>query len=68
MKLKKLKPLNINTNEVIEKYDRLNIYPANMFVTSPEVLQNAIKDIQDDLVKQHDYFKDIGKHLEAKTP
>jgi len=51
---------------VIERYDRLNIYPANMFVTSPDVLQNAIRDIQDDLVKQHDYFKDIGKHLEAK--
>ncbi len=54
------------SNEVIERYDRLNIYPANMFVTSPDVLQNAIRDIQDDLVKQHDYFKDIGKHLEAK--
>ncbi len=54
------------TNEVIEKYDRLTIYPANMFVTSPDVLQNAIKDIQDDLVKQIDYFKEIGKHLEAK--
>jgi excinuclease ABC subunit B len=37
-----------------------------MFVTSPDILQNAIKDIQDDLVKQHDYFKEIGKHLEAK--
>lgn len=54
------------TNEVIEKYDRLNIYPANMFVTSPDVLQGAIKDIQDDLVKQVEYFKEIGKHLEAK--
>lgn len=61
-----IEAFNIQTNQVIEKYDRLNIYPANMFVTSPEVLQNAIKDIQDDLVKQHDYFKDIGKHLEAK--
>ncbi len=61
-----IESFNIQTNEIIEKYDRLNIYPANMFVTSPEVLQNAIKDIQDDLVKQHDYFKDIGKHLEAK--
>ncbi|KJD34954.1 excinuclease ABC subunit B [Tamlana sedimentorum] len=61
-----IEAFNIQTNEVIEKYDRLNIYPANMFVTSPDVLQNAIKDIQDDLVKQHDYFKDIGKHLEAK--
>ena len=56
-------PLN---NQIIEKYDRLNIYPANMFVTSPDVLQSAIRDIQDDLVKQVDYFKEIGKHLEAK--
>ncbi len=61
-----IESFDIQTNEVIEKYDRLNIYPANMFVTSPEILQGAIKDIQDDLVKQHDYFKDIGKHLEAK--
>jgi excinuclease ABC subunit B len=52
--------------KVIERYDKLNIYPANMFVTSPEVLQSAIWDIQQDLVKQVDYFKEIGKHLEAK--
>ncbi|MCF1423125.1 excinuclease ABC subunit UvrB [Mangrovimonas futianensis] len=61
-----IEAFDVQTNQVIEHYERLNIYPANMFVTSPEVLQNAIKDIQDDLVKQHDYFKDIGKHLEAK--
>jgi len=61
-----IEAFDIQTNEVIEHYDRLNIYPANMFVTSPEVLQNAIKNIQDDLVKQYDYFKEIGKHLEAK--
>ncbi|WP_044399161.1 excinuclease ABC subunit UvrB [Lacinutrix sp. Hel_I_90] len=61
-----IEQFNIQTNKVIEDYDRLNIYPANMFVTSPDVLQGAIKEIQDDLVKQHDYFKDIGKHLEAK--
>ncbi|WP_299552913.1 excinuclease ABC subunit UvrB [Seonamhaeicola sp.] len=64
--IEEIESFDIQTNRVIEKYDRLNIYPANMFVTSPEVLQNAIKDIQDDLVKQHDYFKEIGKHLEAK--
>lgn len=61
-----MESFNVQTNEVIEKYDQLTIYPANMFVTSPDVLQGAIKGIQDDLVKQHDYFKDIGKHLEAK--
>ncbi|EDP97886.1 excinuclease ABC subunit UvrB [Kordia algicida OT-1] len=54
------------TNTVLEKYTQLNIYPANMFVTSPEVLQNAIHQIQEDMVKQVDYFKEIGKHLEAK--
>jgi excinuclease ABC subunit B len=64
--IEEIEAFDIMTNEVIERYDRLNIYPANMFVTSPDVLQNAIKNIQEDLVKQHDYFKDIGKHLEAK--
>ncbi len=53
-------------NTVIEVYESLNIYPANMFVTSQDVLQNAIHQIQDDLVKQIDYFKEIGKPLEAK--
>ena len=61
-----IEAFDINTNKVIERFDRLNIYPANIFVTSPEILQNAINDIQDDLVKQYDYFKEIGKHLEAK--
>lgn len=51
---------------VIARYPQLNIYPANLFVTSPDVLQNAIWEIQQDMVKQVDYFKSIGKHLEAK--
>lgn len=58
-----LDPVNQN---VIESYDRLTIYPANMFVTSPDVLQNAIHQIQDDLVKQVEYFNGIRKPLEAK--
>ena len=54
------------TNEIFETYEKLNIYPANMFVTSQDVLQGAISSIQDDLLKQVNYFKEIGKHLEAK--
>ena len=54
------------TANIKENFDKLTIYPANMFATSPEVLQNAIHQIQDDLTAQVDYFKDIGKHLEAK--
>ena len=64
--IEEIETFNIQTNKVIEKYDRLTIYPANMFVTSPDVLQNAIHLIQEDMVKQVDYFKEIGKHLEAK--
>ena len=64
--IEEIEAFDVKTNAVIETYDRLNIYPANMFVTSPDVLQNAIRHIQDDLVKQIDYFKEIGKHLEAK--
>lgn len=56
-------PMN---NSIKDSYEQINIYPANLFVTSPEVLQGAIRNIQDDLVDQVDYFKEIGKHLEAK--
>lgn len=57
---------NATDSQVIEKFTKLTIYPANMFVTSPDVLQNAIWEIQQDMVKQVEYFKEIGKHLEAK--
>ncbi len=64
--IEEIEALDPFNNKVLEIYDSLNIYPANMFVTSPDVLQNAIKSIQDDLVKQIDYFKDIARPLEAK--
>ena len=64
--IEEIESFNVQTNQIIESYEGLTIYPANMFVTSPDVLQNAIVNIQDDLLKQYDYFKDIGKHLEAK--
>ncbi|KAA1247859.1 excinuclease ABC subunit UvrB [Aquimarina sp. RZ0] len=64
--IEEIESFDIQTNNVIEKYDQLTIYPANMFVTSPEVLNGAIDQIALDLGKQVDYFKEIGKHLEAK--
>ncbi|MES2558327.1 MAG: excinuclease ABC subunit UvrB [Bacteroidota bacterium] len=42
------------------------IFPANIYVTPKERLNAAMHDIQDDLVAQIDYFKSIGKHIEAK--
>jgi len=64
--IEEIEAFDTKTSKVIERYSKLNIYPANMFVTSPDVLQGAIWEIQQDLVKQVDYFKEIGKHLEAK--
>ena len=64
--IEEIESFDLKTSKVIERMEQLTIYPANMFVTSPDVLQNAIWEIQQDLVKQVDYFKEIGKHLEAK--
>jgi excinuclease ABC subunit B len=64
--IEEIESFDIKNSKVIEKFKQLRIYPANMFVTSPEVLQNAIWEIQQDLVKQVTYFNEIGKNLEAK--
>jgi excinuclease ABC subunit B len=64
--IEEIESFDTKDSKVLEKFDKLTIYPANMFVTSPDVLQGAIWQIQQDLVKQVDYFKEIGKHLEAK--
>jgi excinuclease ABC subunit B len=64
--IEEIENFDILNNSSIEKYENLTIYPANIFVTSPDVLQNAIHAIQEDMVKQVEYFKEIGKHLEAK--
>lgn len=61
-----LESFDLESNAIIEKFQNLTIYPANLFVTSPDVLQNAIHSIQDDMMKQVEYFKEIGKNLEAK--
>lgn len=64
--IEEIESFDLKTAQVIERFEQLTIYPANMFVTSPDVLQDAIWEIQQDLIKQVDYFKEIGKHLEAK--
>jgi excinuclease ABC subunit B len=48
------------------KMDSVTIYPANMFATQSDVLMNAMDQIRIDLGHQVSYFKEIGKHLEAK--
>lgn len=54
------------TGRRIEELEELTIFPANIFVTSKEKMDSAIIEIQDDMFKQADYFREIGKPLEAK--
>jgi excinuclease ABC subunit B len=49
-----------------DSYDQITIYPANIFVTSKDKMKAALLDIQQDMFKQVEYFKEIGKHIEAK--
>ena len=50
----------------LNTYDEYKVYPANLFLTSKETQELAIRKIQDDLVEQVAYFEECGKTLEAK--
>lgn len=50
----------------IETFKEAQIYPANIFITTKERMQRALKQIEEDMVNQVQYFHDIGKHEEAK--
>ncbi|WP_332033300.1 excinuclease ABC subunit UvrB [Kaistella sp.] len=62
-KIQSFDPLSGN---VMAEFEEINIYPANLFVTSKETQVNAIREIQDDMVKQVDFFNEIEKPFEAK--
>jgi excinuclease ABC subunit B len=50
----------------IESFEQYEIYPANLFITTKEQTEHGIRMIQDDLVKQVDYFNEIGDHIKAQ--
>ena len=64
--IEKIQSFDPISGNIISNFDKINIYPANLFATSKETLNSAIRNIQDDLVKQVDFFKEIDKPLEAK--
>jgi excinuclease ABC subunit B len=64
--IESLEIINPLTGYSIEKPETLTIYPATIFVTTKERIKSAIHKIQDDMVLQTTYFKEIGKYLEAK--
>ncbi len=56
-------PVNGHRIDVLNEY---TVYPANIFVTTRERINQAIREIQDDLAGQVTHFKDIGRKEEAK--
>lgn len=65
-KIEEIESFTPGSGNRITGFEKINIYPANIFVTSPESMQGAIHKIQIDLGKEVGHFEDIGKFLEAK--
>ena len=64
--IESLESFDTITGHRISQFEDLKIYPANIFVTSKDRLDVAKHTIKTDLIKQVDYCKEIGKHVEAK--
>lgn len=64
--IEKIQSFDPVSGNVTSNFEQIQIYPANLFVTSKETLNGAIRNIQDDLIKQVDFFSSIEKPLEAK--
>ena len=64
--IEKIQTFDPASGNVTSHFDQIRIYPANLFVSSKETIAEAVRNIQDDLVKQVDFFSSIEKPLEAK--
>ena len=64
--IEKIQSFDPVSGNVTSNFESIQIYPANLFVTSKATLNGAIRNIQDDMVKQVDFFGSIEKPLEAK--
>ena len=61
-----IESFNPVTGSRIEEISEVTVFPANIFITSQAKLKSAIDEIQQDMFKQTEYFREIGKNLEAK--
>lgn len=64
--IEKIAAMDPETGKQLEVFQQIDIFPANLFVSSPDNTRQAIIQIQDDLVLQVENFKAEGKHEEAK--
>ncbi|MDR9399399.1 excinuclease ABC subunit UvrB [Salibacter sp.] len=64
--IEEIESIDPHSAERLDSFEAVRIYPANIFVTSKESTQRAIKEIGYDLIDRVEYFKDMGQPLEAK--
>lgn len=64
--IEELETFEVSTGKKIEAVDSIRIYPANIFVTSPETLNQSIQQIQEELQERLKYFESVGKTEEAE--
>ncbi|MDO5488890.1 MAG: excinuclease ABC subunit UvrB [Bacteroidaceae bacterium] len=64
--IESIEEIDAQTLTRISSYDEYKVYPANLFMTSKEMQEKAVRQIEDDLAVQVAYFEEMGKSLEAK--
>ncbi|MFT4734658.1 MAG: excinuclease ABC subunit B [Algoriphagus sp.] len=64
--IEQIQMIDPNTGKRLEDLSDLVVYPANLFVTGKDVMQESMKSIQEDLVKQISYFENEGRQVEAE--
>ena len=64
--IEEIKSLDTESGQNLKDFEEVTIFPANIFVTAKYRLKTAIEQIQDDLIRQMEFFVDSGKHQEAK--
>ncbi len=64
--LESIQVFEIETGKKIDRCKEFTLYPANLFVTSRQVLNNSLVNIQDEMMRQVVYFSEQGMGLEAK--
>lgn len=63
--IERIESFEPSSGRKLETYTNVAIFPANMYVTSRDLLKQVLEQIKTDLDKQVAYFKEIGKHIEA---
>ena len=64
--IERIETINPETGQVLHGFDSLRIYPANLFVTGKDTLHQCIWEIQQDMVKQVEWFNSQGRFIEGK--